>query len=67
MRRALARGEGEGRFESKSQAFHERLRAGYLAIAAAEPDRCRVLDADRTVEAVAADVWREAALMLERA
>ena len=33
-------------------AFHERVRSGFLEIARREPDRCVVIDADRTVEAV---------------
>jgi dTMP kinase len=38
-------------------AFHERLRAGFLAIAAAEPERCALIDAAGSVEAVEAAVW----------
>jgi dTMP kinase len=34
--------------------FHERLRSGFLAIADAEPQRCVVIDAQGTVEAVQA-------------
>lgn len=56
LHRAAERG-GEARFEAKGLAFHERLRAGYLAIAGAEPDRCRVIDATESVERVAAAVW----------
>ncbi|MEL7540992.1 MAG: dTMP kinase [Pseudomonadota bacterium] len=32
-------------FEAKDLAFHEQIRAAFLAIAKAEPDRCVVLDA----------------------
>ncbi len=46
----------EDRYERMDVAFHERLRAGFLDVAAAEPDRCVVVDADRAVEAVFADV-----------
>ena len=56
LHRAIGRGGAEARFESKGLEFHERLRAGFLAIARAEPARCAVIDADRTVEAVAADI-----------
>ena len=45
MARAAGRGGGEARFEAKGLAFHERLRAAFLAIAEAEPDRCVVIDA----------------------
>ena len=58
LARAVGRGGAEARFESKGEAFHERLRAGFLAIAAAEPDRCRVLDASGDEDSVAHAVWR---------
>lgn len=45
------------RFESKGRVFHERLRAGFQAIAAAEPDRCAVIDATAAMDAVEAAVW----------
>lgn len=52
LARANARGGGETRYESMAQAFHERLRQGFLEIAAAEPERCWVIDAAQDVEAV---------------
>lgn len=58
------RTEGEqsdvNRFESADQhglAFHERVRAGYLDLAATEPDRWRMIDADRPASDVAGDAW----------
>jgi len=44
MARAAAR-SGADRYERMGAAFHERVRAGFLAIAAAEPERCAVVDA----------------------
>lgn len=44
--RAAGRG-GDARFESMGLAYHRRLRQAFLAIAAAEPQRCRVLDASQ--------------------
>jgi dTMP kinase len=38
-------------------AFHERLRAGFLQIAEAEPQRCRVIDAEAGIDEVAAAIW----------
>ncbi len=35
----------EGRFDAESLDFHERVRAGYLALAEAEPERIAVIDA----------------------
>jgi dTMP kinase len=46
-------------YESRTLAFHERLRAGYLAIAKAEPQRCAVIDGARLADQVAADIWAE--------
>lgn len=45
LARALGRPGAEARFESKGLDFHRRLREGFLAIARAEPGRCRVIDA----------------------
>ena len=57
LARALGRGGGsEVRFESKGEAFHQRLREGFSAIAAANPDRCRVIDAGGDADAVFARV-----------
>ena len=57
LARAHARAGAEMRFESKGMAFHERLRASFLAIARAEPERCAVIDADADLDAVTAAVW----------
>jgi len=57
LSRAGGRGDAEGRFESKGAAFHERLRQAFLDIAAAEPERCVVIDATRTPDEVEALIW----------
>lgn len=57
LTRAGRRADGEDRFESKGLAFQHGLRTAFLDIAGAEPDRCRVIDASREIEAIAADVW----------
>jgi len=51
-RRIAARQAALDRYESMDAAFHFRVAAGFDAIAAAEPDRCVVVDADGTPEAV---------------
>lgn len=58
--RDAGRHEGldEGRFEAEPLAFHRRVREGYLAIAAAEPDRVRVIAAEGEEDAVEAAVSR---------
>ena len=46
----------ETRFESKGMAFHEAVRAGYLQLAAAEPDRFMVIDASRNEKLIHDDI-----------
>jgi dTMP kinase len=55
MARAAGRG-GLNRYERLGPEFHARIRAGFLAIAAAEPARCAVVDAARDADAVTADI-----------
>lgn len=45
------------RFESEDIGFHEALRQAYLAIAAAEPERCVVVDAAQDEVEVAQAIW----------
>jgi dTMP kinase len=47
-----ARRSNADRFERLDQAFHERLRQGFQQIAAADPQRCVVIDASGAVESV---------------
>jgi dTMP kinase len=54
LRRARAR--QADRFEAEDLAFFERVRTGYAARAAAEPQRFVRLDAGQTVDAVAEQV-----------
>lgn len=56
LRRAAARKGTEDRYERMDRSFHERVRAGFLAIAAAAPQRCAVVDASRPADEVAASV-----------
>jgi dTMP kinase len=46
------------RFESEDLQFHRELREGYREIAAAEPERCVLIDATADVNAVASTVWK---------
>ncbi len=55
MARARARAALD-RFESEQLEFFERVRAGYLARAAADPERIRQIDAGQPLLAVQADV-----------
>jgi dTMP kinase len=46
------------RIEEADQSFFERVAEGYRAIAAAEPERVRIVDASGPVETVSATVWK---------
>lgn len=54
LRRAGGRSGQENRYEAMDRAFHERLRQGFLAIAGAEPERCRVVPATTNIDTVQA-------------
>jgi dTMP kinase len=58
LARAAGRSGGEARFEAKGLAFHQRLRAAFAAIAAAEPQRCVLIDAAADMVTVEDAVWR---------
>jgi dTMP kinase len=45
------------RMEEADRSFFERVEKGYEAIAAAEPQRIRVIDATRTKQEVTAQIW----------
>jgi dTMP kinase len=59
----LTRFEDEARHDG---AFHERVREGYRAMAAADPDRWRIVDGSRGRTEVAADVRKVAEEFLAR-
>ncbi len=46
----------DARYESMGEAFHARVREGFLAIARAEPERIEVIDSSRPIDDVAAAV-----------
>ena len=46
------------RLEAESEAFYTRVRQTYLALAQAEPDRIKVLNAGKSQSEVAAEAWR---------
>lgn len=61
LQRAEQRGELD-RFEQEQNHFFERVRAGYLERAKAEPERCHVIDASFPL----ADVQRDVRSLVER-
>jgi len=56
LARARGRNGTEERFENFGAGLQRRMRAGFLALAAEFPARCRVIDGTRAPEAVAAEV-----------
>lgn len=63
---AHARGEAEwNRMDQKEIEFHRRVRQGYLAMAQQDPERWFVLDADRPIEEIEADIWKRVERILE--
>ena len=59
LARGLARRSGEDRFEMKGEAFQLLLRDGFLALAAKNPDRFRVIDGAAAPDVVAKRVLDE--------
>jgi dTMP kinase len=58
QRAAKRRGTGTAdRFEAEGIKFHQELREAYRRIAAAEPQRCLLVDASGTPDIVAANIW----------
>src|SRR5437667_6576901 len=59
QRAAARRGSGApDRFEAEDVKFHQDLRDAYRQIAADDPQRCVLIDADADAETVAARVWK---------
>ena len=54
-------GPQRDRFEELDHDFFTRVEKGYQAIAAAEPERVRVIDGTQSVDAVSAAIWKEVA------
>jgi dTMP kinase len=53
-----ARGNDEGRFEMEDFTFYSRIRDGYLALAKREPQRIRVIEADRSIEEIHREILK---------
>jgi dTMP kinase len=55
----------EDRFENKGLEFHQRLRAAYMEILEAEPQRCALIDGSKSEDAVETEIWAAVQLRLE--
>jgi dTMP kinase len=58
------RARSADRLEAEPAEFHQRVRAGFLALARAEPSRYLVLDADRPAEEITRDIQNRIRAML---
>lgn len=63
-RRLDATRTGYDRLEAESTAFHARVRASFLALADAEPDRFLVIDASQPIDVIASAVRERVAARL---
>ncbi|MBV7396843.1 dTMP kinase [Mameliella sediminis] len=56
LSRAKARATAEERFEDFGLSLQQQMRDGFLALAHEDPERFRVIDGNRDIDAVAADI-----------
>lgn len=56
--RLATTGAAPDRFEDDALGLHQQRRQAFLDIAAREPDRCVVVDASRSEDEVADEIWR---------
>ena len=61
LARLRQRGEAADRYESLGEGFFARIRAGFREVAAAEPQRCVLIDAEADEGRVAAAIWQAVA------
>jgi dTMP kinase len=67
VEKGLARKDGKkDRFEVESINFHKRIREGYQKMAAAEPERWLVVDAEKSKEEIADIIWEKVSKRLPR-
>ena len=63
---ARKRDKKHDRFEQEDIAFHQRVRQGYLALAASEPQRWLVVDATQPKAKVEQIIWQKVSQLLGR-
>lgn len=61
---ARKRGERHDRFEQEEAAFHQRVREGYLKLAADDPERWLIIDGTQSEGTVAQIIWRRVSQLL---
>ena len=65
LKRSQRQDNTETRFENKGMKFHQQVRQGYLDLAAAEPDRFIVIDANRNEMAIHEDITARLEVVLD--
>jgi dTMP kinase len=63
---ARKKGIKPDRLEKESLAFHRRVRAGYLKMVRAEPERWLVIDATQSKKAIAGIIWQRVSKLKPR-
>ncbi len=61
---ARKRAKKQDRFEQENIAFHQRVREGYLKLAADDPERWLVIDASQSKEKIAEIIWQRVSELL---
>jgi dTMP kinase len=57
-------GQEPDRFEKEAKAFHQKVRKGYLRLAAEEPQRWLVIDARLSKETIKQIIWKKVSSLL---
>ena len=60
------KGRDQDRFEREELSFHQRVRDGYLKLAASEPERWLVIDANQSKKKIAGIIWQKVSQLLPR-
>jgi dTMP kinase len=60
------KGSRRDRFEGEDKVFHRRVREGYLKLAANEPERWLVIDAEKSKEEITRIIWHRVSPLLPR-
>jgi dTMP kinase len=60
------KGRDQDRFEREELSFHQRVRDGYLKLAASEPERWLVVDATQSKKKIAGIIWQKVSQLLPK-
>jgi dTMP kinase len=63
---ARKKAKRQDRFEREDIAFHQRVREGYLKLAASDPEHWLVVDASQSKEKIADIVWQRVSQLLSK-